>query len=83
MSSCLQLVTEQFPHLRERVTCLFESDLVFRELCEDYEVCTSALAQQPSSPGLREEYAALQLRLETELLRHLDENPVGRPPIAK
>lgn len=76
MPSCLKLVKEQFPQLRERVACLFDRDPVFRELCEDYEVCTNALAQQPSATGLREEYAALQLRLETELLRHLDETPI-------
>jgi hypothetical protein len=64
---------EQFPHLRERVACLFDEDVVFRELCEDYETCTNALARQPSEPGLREEYSALRLRLETELLGHLDQ----------
>jgi hypothetical protein len=74
MSSCLQLVTEQFPHLRDRVACLFERDDVFRELCEDYETCAEALARQPASEGLRREYSALQLRLETELLRFLTED---------
>ena len=77
MLSCLQLVMEQFPHLRERVACLFETDVLFRELCEDYESCTDALARQPRSPGLRDEYMALRLRLETELLRHLDERDSG------
>ena len=74
MSTCLQLVSEQFPHLRERVASLFASEPVFRELCEDYEVCTNALARQPASLGLRQEYAALQLRLETELLGFLNED---------
>lgn len=85
MPSCLALVIEQFPNLRERVTSLFHSDVVFRELCEDYEICTNALARQPSSPGLREEYSALQLRLEAELLMHLDESPRPhrRPHVAK
>ena len=74
MPSCLQVVTEQFPHLQERVACLFDRDPVFRELCEDYEVCTQALARQPASEALNLEYAALRLRLETELLRHLHED---------
>jgi hypothetical protein len=80
MSSCLNLINQQFPHLRDQVACLFESDVVFRELCEDYETCTQALAQQGTSQALRREYAALQLRLETELLQHLqdDANPPGR-----
>ena len=77
MSSCLQLVREQFPNVRDRVASLFERDPVFRELCEDYEACIDALARQPASAGLRQEYAALQLRLETELLRFLSEDVDG------
>ena len=73
MPSSLQLVSEQFPHLRERVACLFESEEIFRELCEDYETCAEALDRQPASDGLRREYSALRLRLETELLRYLRE----------
>jgi len=79
MSSSLQLVSEQFPHLRERVACLFERHEIFRELCEDYETCAEALARQPASEGLRREYSALQLRLETELLRYLHED--AEPPV--
>ena len=80
MSTCLQLVSEQFPHVMDRVASLFEGDPVFRELCEDYEACTNALARQPPSAGLRQEYAALQLRLETELLGFLnaDADKIGR-----
>ena len=74
MTPSLHRVSEQFPHLRERVACLFERDDVFRELCEDYEACFLALARQESNKELRREYAALRLRLETELLRHLEES---------
>lgn len=74
MPSCLQVVTEQFPLLQERVACLFDRDPVFQELCQDYEICTQALARQPASQGLRREYAALRLRLETELLGYLQED---------
>ena len=79
MPSSLQLVSEQFPHLRERVACLFERSESFRELCEDYETCADALARQHASEGLRREYAALQLRLETELLWYLHED--SEPPV--
>ena len=72
MSSSLRLVTEQFPHLRARVVSLFDHDPVFQELCDDYEVCTDALARQPASAGLRQEYATLQLRILTELLGFLN-----------
>lgn len=80
MSSCLQLVREHFPHLRDRVACLFKRDPLFRELCEDYESCSVALSRQEESEGLRREYELLRLRLETELLRflHEDESAGGR-----
>ena len=71
MTPSLQLVSEQFPHLRERVACLFESDEVFRELCDDYEACAEALVRQETNEDLKREYAALRLRLETELLGYL------------
>jgi hypothetical protein len=73
MAPSLQRVSEQFPHLRERVASLFERDDVFRELCDDYEACAQALARQVANEGLRHEYAALQLRLETELLAYVRE----------
>jgi len=73
MTPSLQRVSEQFPHLRERVACLFERDDIFRELCDDYEACAQALSRQERNEDLRREYAALRLRLETELLGYLDE----------
>ena len=73
MTPSLERVSEQFPHLRERVACLFERDDIFRELCDDYEVCAEALARQESNQDLQREYAALRLRLETELLGYLQE----------
>jgi hypothetical protein len=74
MSSCLRLVSEQFPYLQDRVACLFQRDPLFRELCEDYESCSLALSRQKESPGLLREYEVLRLRLETELLRFLHED---------
>jgi hypothetical protein len=73
MTCSLRLVSEQFPHLRQQVACLFERDAIFRELCDDYEVCAQALSRQGSHEDLRREYAALRLRLETELLSYLHE----------
>ena len=67
----LTLVLEQFPDLRQQVGGLFMKDDVFRELCEDYEACRLALAHQESNDALRRKYAALRLRLETELLDQL------------
>jgi hypothetical protein len=73
MTSCLDLVMEQFPDLKHQVDRLFGRNPAFRELCEDYETCTAALSRQPS-PSLQREYAALRLRLETELLRFLHDD---------
>jgi hypothetical protein len=80
MRTPLELVSEQFPNLRERVAGLFERDPIFRELCEDYQACGDALASRPPADDLSREYAALRLRLETELLRYLheDEDPPVR-----
>ena len=73
MTPSLQRVSEQFPHLRERVACLFERDDIFRELCDDYETCAQALSRQERNADLRREYSALRLRLETELLAYVQE----------
>jgi hypothetical protein len=70
VATCLRLVNEQFPHLKDQVANLFQRDVVFRELCEDYETCTVSFERQ-TTEGLRREYAALRLRLETELLAYL------------
>ena len=78
MSSSLKLVSEQFPHLRDKVVQLFEQDAVFQELCQDYEACRHALARTPASEAINREYTALRLRLEYELLRHMnDSKPVN------
>jgi hypothetical protein len=79
MSTPLELVSEQFPNLRDRVAGLFERDPIFRELCEDYQACGEALAGRLPTDDLGREYAALQLRLETELLRYLHED--AEPPV--
>jgi hypothetical protein len=76
VTSSLKLVAELFPHLRERVACLHDQDVVFREMCEDYEACSLALSRTPVSDGLNQEYASLQLRLEYELLRYMSEESI-------
>ena len=75
----LTLVIQHFPDLRQEVACLFERDDLFRELCEDYEACSLALARRESNEALKREYAALRLRLETELLNRLHD--AEGPPV--
>jgi hypothetical protein len=68
----MHLLLERLPHVRELSQPLLRDSDVFRELCEEYEVCTDALerlAQSDTNAALLTEYSALRLRLEGELLR--------------
>ena len=79
MHPALKLVVERFSCVRERAELLFERDEPFRELSEEYQVCTDAAARLEgggrANEALRKEYGALRLRLEGELLRYLSEHP--------
>ena len=79
MHSAMRLVGERLPHIREQVARLFERDEVFRDLCDEYETCSEAAARMDRGAGVnvgvRDEYVALRLRLEGELLRYLTEHP--------
>jgi hypothetical protein len=79
MNHTLRVLSERLLHGPERVAELFERDEVFRELCEEYRLCsetTSRLAGAEGPSGaLRDEYVALTMRLEAELLRYLAEHP--------
>jgi hypothetical protein len=78
MHSALRLVRERLPHLREQAGRLFEEDDVFRELCEEYEVCVETAARiegaEQANRALLDEYLALRMRLEGELLRYMAEH---------
>ena len=75
MHGPLRIVSERFPLLRDQAVRRFTRDENFRDLCEDYEACADTLARFElggrGPEGLRNEYAALLLRLEHEMLRHL------------
>ena len=79
MDPSLRLVVERFRNVGGDAVGLFERDDNFRDLCEDYEACARTVgrleSEGPSTEGLRNEYAALLLRLEGELLRYLEEHP--------
>jgi hypothetical protein len=70
-------VDERFAGVRETAERLYERDENFRDLCDEYQVCAETLARYESDGGksdaMRREYTALQLRLEGELLRYMDE----------
>ena len=75
----LRLVGERLPDVRHRAACLFRSDEVFRELCREYQICHDAATRlavaRCTSQALYREYVALRLRLESELVRYLSEDP--------
>ena len=83
MHSALRFIGERLPHVEERAALLYESDEDFRELCDEYRVCSETSVRMESDPGsnpaLRNEYATLRLRLEGELLRYLAEHPMTDP----
>jgi len=78
MHSALRLVRERLPLLREHAGQLFEEDDIFRELCEEYEVCVDTAARiegaEKVNRALLDEYLALRMRLEGELLRYMAEH---------
>lgn len=78
MDSALAMVSERFPQVQDRAAILFDRDDDFRELCEEYQACTQTVSRLESSgaasAAVRNEYAALRLRLERELLRYLEEH---------
>jgi len=58
---------------------LFERDEDFHDLCLEYGACKETVARLEAgdvpSRAIRNEYAALLLRIECELLRYIDEHP--------
>jgi hypothetical protein len=81
------LLLERFPHVQAVSLVLLQRNEDFRDLCEEYEVCSTTcdrLEHRDSDHALRQEYAALRLRLEGELLRYIEEQiapPLSlRPP---
>ena len=76
MHLALRMVADRFPNLRERAKDAFQQDEDFRELCEEYQVCTESVGRletaADTSDAVRKEYAALLFRLEGELLRYLE-----------
>ena len=72
LPSCAKILAERFPRVRAVSLQLLEHNEAFRELCEEYEICSEAAERLERSCGnepLRIEYAVLCLRLEGELLR--------------
>lgn len=73
----LKLLQARFPHMQSVSLRLLLQHATFRELCEEYEACAEALKRlthTPADDSMRNEYTALSLRLEGELLRYIGEH---------
>ncbi len=74
---CVSLLVRRFPHLQSVSLMLLHRHEPFRDLCEEYETCSKVCERLERTRGdeaLRREYSALRLRLESELLRYIEEN---------
>ena len=79
-----KLLLERFPYIRTVSLDLLRRHETFRDMCEEYELCTAAcqrLEHSHADQALHKEYCALRLRLESELLRYVEEN--ATPPAAR
>lgn len=70
----LQPIIGRFPDERNQIIQLFNNDLNFRSICEDYWVCITMLeksrsAESDSKPEF--EYDSIRELLETELEEYL------------
>jgi len=78
MNPALRLVSDRLPQVQESARELYERDEVFREMCDEYQLCHETQARMVGAVGraaaVREEYVALGLRLEAEMLRYLAEH---------
>ena len=72
------MVKERLPNVQDRAERLFDRDEVFRELCDEYRVCNETAVRMRTASeadtALTNEYMALRLRLEAELLRYVAED---------
>jgi hypothetical protein len=76
----VNLLLQRFPHVQVVSLRLLMQHEAFRELCEEYEVCTRTaenLARSGSGEPILREYKALLLRLEAELLGYISQHGGG------
>lgn len=71
----LQPVLTHFPEARNKIIQLFDNDLNFRSMCEDYWMCTVMLEKLAVCEGQHElletEYQSIRMLLEMEVNDYL------------
>lgn len=71
----LQPIILKFPHLTPKIIQLYNNDLNFKSLCEDYLLGLTLqqllCENSQSDPTLRNEYSTLCNLLETEIRQYL------------
>lgn len=72
----LQPIILKFPNLTTKIIQLYNNDLNFKSLCEDYLLGLTLqqliLENSKSDPALRNEYGTICKLLETEILQYLN-----------
>ncbi|GGG47335.1 hypothetical protein GCM10010976_18430 [Bizionia arctica] len=68
-------IVQQFPDFEERIDFLFQNDENFRDLCSDYDLCTSMILQRKIAEHKNKaeinEYETLQLILKEDIIKVL------------
>lgn len=74
----LQPILAHFPEARNKIIQLFDNDLNFRSMCEDYWTCVKTLEKfntlQEIDVLLEGEYQAIRMLLEKEVHDYLQRN---------
>lgn len=74
----LQPILFHFPEARNKIIQLFNNDLNFKSMCEDYWVCLKVLEECNEHRGqdepLKTEYQAIRALLEKEVTDYLKRN---------
>lgn len=75
-SDYLAILRDRFPHVQSASLRMLMQSPTFRDMCEEYDTCRKVLRRLSNSPkdiAMRNEYTALSLRIEGELLRYISE----------
>lgn len=80
-SRALRLLLDRFLGIDPAFRQLLQHDGTFRELCEEYAVCTETLerlVRDASDSAMVREFCVLRLRIEGELLRYVSDHRISR-----
>ena len=78
MNKEIDLIIPLFPDFKQKIDFLFQTDENFRDICEEYRLCTGRLLElkrEEKNNGVSiQEYEDLQQSLKQELLEQIIQN---------